>query len=84
MIRGTHRLFSVKCIFTGISVRRSKYCKPKIFYYLRTAKNFQITVPFMYNFRSLSNKFPDDFPYDFSFSFYFPLSKAIFRRKKEI
>ena len=30
---------------------------PRIFYSLRTAKNLYLTVPFMYNFRSLSNKF---------------------------
>ena len=29
---------------------------PTIFYYLRKAKNFLMTVPLMYNFRSLSNK----------------------------
>ena len=34
---------------------------------MRTAKNFQITVPFMYNFRSLSNKFPTIFPTIFLF-----------------
>ena len=33
----------------------------RIFYYLRTAKNFQMTVSLMYNFRSSSNKFPTIF-----------------------
>ena len=31
---------------------------PRIFYSLRKAENFYMTVPFMYNFRSLSNKIP--------------------------
>ena len=43
-------------IFCKISVRKSKSVLPRIFYYLRMSKNFQMTVPFMYNFRSLSNK----------------------------
>ena len=34
---------------------------PKISYSLRKAKNFKMTTPFMYNFRSLSNKFPKIF-----------------------
>ena len=38
---------------------------PRIFYYLITVKKLQMTVPLMYNFRSLSNFFPmiqvDDF-----------------------
>ena len=29
-----------------------KQILPRIFYYLRTAENFQMTIPFMYNFRS--------------------------------
>ena len=44
-------------VFCKISVRRSKYCL-EFFITWRTAKNFLMTVPFMYNFRSLSNKFP--------------------------
>ena len=43
-------------IFCKISVRKSRSVLLRIFYYLRTAKNFQMTVPFIYNFRSLSNK----------------------------
>ena len=43
--------------------RKKKNCLekqilPRIFYLLRTAKNFWRTVPFMFNFRTLSNKFP--------------------------
>ena len=43
--------------------RKKKNCSekqilPRIFYLLRTAKNFWRTVPFMFNFRTLSNKFP--------------------------
>ena len=34
---------------------------PKIFYYMRTAKNLLTTAPFMYNFRSSTNKFPTIF-----------------------
>ena len=34
-----------------------KQILPRIFYCLRKAKNLEMTVPFMYNFRSLSNKF---------------------------
>ena len=34
-----------------------KQILPRIFYYLRTAKNFWVNVPLMYNFWSLSNKF---------------------------
>ena len=34
---------------------------PKISYSLRKAKNFKMTTPFMYHFRSLSNKFPKIF-----------------------
>ena len=36
-------------VFFKISVRRRKK-KPRIFYYLRTAKNFWMNVPLMYNF----------------------------------
>ena len=36
-------------LFCKISVRRSKYCL-EFFYYLRTAKNFLMTFPLMYNF----------------------------------
>ena len=34
---------------------------PRIFYFLRAAKNFKMTVPLMCNFRSLSNKYPTIF-----------------------
>ena len=34
---------------------------PRIFFCLRTATNFLMTVPFMYNYRNLSNKFPTIF-----------------------
>ena len=38
------------------TVRLEKQILPRIFYnYLVTAKNFQMTFPFMYYFRSLSN-----------------------------
>ena len=47
LTRGTQRL--------GICLE--KQILPRIFYSLRTAKNLYLTVPFMYNFRSLSNKF---------------------------
>ena len=30
---------------------------PRIFFCLRTTRNFQMTVPFRYNFRSLSNNY---------------------------
>ena len=43
--RGTQRMLSVKYLF-------GEAILPRIFYYLRTAKNFAITVPFMYNFRN--------------------------------
>ena len=33
----------------------------RISYYLRSSENFQVTVPFIYNFRSLSNKSPTIF-----------------------
>ena len=45
-------------VFCKISVCSEKQILPRIFYFLRTAKNFLMTIPFMYNFRSLSNKFP--------------------------
>ena len=32
-----------------------------IFYYLRTAENLWMAVPFMYNFRNLSDKYPTIF-----------------------
>ena len=44
-------------IFYKMSVRRSKIILPIIFYHLRTAKIFLMTVLFMFKFRSLSNKF---------------------------
>ena len=48
--RGTQPLFSVKYLYL------EKQILPKIFYNLRTAKNFYMTVPFMYNFWRFSNK----------------------------
>ena len=47
LTRGTQRL----------GICSEKQVLPRIFYSLRTAKNLYLTVPFMYNFRSLSNKF---------------------------
>ena len=38
-------------------VGSEKQILPIIFYCLRTAINFSMTVPFMYNFRNLSHKF---------------------------
>ena len=43
-----------------ISVRRSKYCLEFSFAWGRLV-NFQMNVPFKYNFQSLSNKFPTIF-----------------------
>ena len=37
-----------------------KQILPKIFYYLKTA-TIKMTVPFMYNFRNVSDKFPKIF-----------------------
>ena len=37
-------------ILCKISIRKSKSVLPRIFYHLRTAKKFQMTVPFTYNF----------------------------------
>ena len=53
-LRGIQRLFSVK-------YPSEKQKLPRIFYSLRGAKNFYMTVPFMYNFRILSNKYPTIF-----------------------
>ena len=39
--------------FSGVTAQAQA-----LFYSLRKAKNFYMTVPFMYNFRRLSNKFP--------------------------
>ena len=44
--RGTQQMFSLKCLI-------EKQILPRIFYYLRTAKNFWMSVVLMYNFRSL-------------------------------
>ena len=44
ILRGTRRLFSVKYLFREAT---------RIFYFLRTTKNFQMTVPFRYNIQSL-------------------------------
>ena len=54
-----------------ISVWRSKHCLEQ-FYHLRTATNFQMTLPaFMYSFWSLSNKLPTIF-WSLIFAFYSP------------
>ena len=52
-LEGDQRLFQL----SKISVPCSEKMLPRIFYHLRKAKNFQITVPFIHNFRRLSNKF---------------------------
>ena len=44
------------CFLWNICSERQKL--PRIFYSLRKAENFWMTVSFMYNFRSLSNKIP--------------------------
>ena len=44
------------CCLWNICSEKQKL--PRIFYSLRKAENFYMTVPFMYNFRSLSNKIP--------------------------
>ena len=50
--RGTQPLFSVKYLLGEANIAKDYF-----FYYLRTAKAFQMTVLLMYNFRSSSNKF---------------------------
>ena len=50
-IRGTQRLLSVKYLF------ERKQILPRISITWGRQKNFQMTVPFMYNFRSLCSKF---------------------------
>ena len=45
-------------VFCKIWICSEKQILPFFFYFLRTAKNFLMTIPFMYNFRSLSKKFP--------------------------
>ena len=47
-------------VFCEISVRRSKYCLEFSFAWGQLV-NFQMNVPFMYNFQSLSNKLPTIF-----------------------
>ena len=54
----------------------------RIFYYLRTAKNFWMTVPFMCNFQSLSNKFRTIF-WSFNFSHFTPQARLFFERKRK-
>ena len=44
------------CFLWNICSERQKL--PRIFYSLRKAENLYMTVPFMYNFQSLSNKIP--------------------------
>ena len=46
--RGSQRQFLEKYLFG-----EAKLILPTIFYCVRTAKNFCMTVPFVYNFRSL-------------------------------
>ena len=53
--RGTQRLFSVKYLFG-----EAKYCLEFSFAWGRQ-KDFKMNIPFMCNFRSLSNKFPTIF-----------------------
>ena len=48
------------CFLWNICSERQKL--PRIFYSLRKAENFYMTVPFKYNFRSLSNKIPTTLP----------------------
>ena len=55
---------------------------PRIFYRLRTPKNVQMTVSFMYNFRGLSDKIPYDF-LKFNFSHFTSQVRLFFRSKKE-
>ena len=43
------------------NISSEKHKLPKTFYTLRKAKNFYMTVPFMYNFRNLFKKFPTIF-----------------------
>ena len=56
--RSTQRLISLKYLFEEVNIT---FILPRIFYSLRTAEDFKMTVLFMYNFRSLSNKFPTIF-----------------------
>ena len=56
--RGTQRLISVKYLFGEVNIA---FILPRMFYSLRTAKDFKMTVLIMYNFRSSSNKFPTIF-----------------------
>ena len=53
--RGTQGLFSLKYLFGEAKIAR-------IFYSLRKARNFYMTVPVVYNFWSLSNKIPTTLP----------------------
>ena len=55
------------CFLWNISSEKQKL--PRIFYSLRKAKNLLMTVPFMYNFGSLINKFLTIF-----WSLIFPIS----------
>ena len=54
----------------------------RIFYYLRTAKNFWMTVPFMCNFQRLSNKFPMIF-WSFIFSHFTPQARLFCEGKRK-
>ena len=55
----------------------------RIFYYLfKTAKNFWMTVSFICNFQSLSNKFLTIF-WSFNFSHFTPQARLLFERKRK-
>ena len=58
-----------------------KHILSRIFFYLMTAKNFQMTVPFTYNFRSLSYKFLTIFLLKFNFHIFLP-NLGYFSQKK--
>ena len=68
----------------GPSSSGEKQILPRIFYYLRTAKKFldnRSRLCFVYNFRSLSNKFPTTF---WSLIFHISVPRwTILRRQKE-
>ena len=66
------------CFLLNICSERQKL--PRIFYSSRKAKNFQMTVPFMYNFRSLSNKILSTLPKRFfgDFVYFFFRSGFVF------
>ena len=69
-----------KTVSCELYVRRSKYCL-EFFFFVRKAKNFQMTAPFMQNFRSVSNKFPTIFR-SHNFSQFTPSVKLFFVEKR--